>query len=268
MNSELLDRVLDAHGGLANWNHVTAVTAEIAVGGPFWALRGWPDLAPTLTVSMDAHREHITTTPFPGPDHRSVFDVDPERLAVQTTSGKVIEERTDPRSSFPPFDLQTTKWDALQTAYFTSAANWNYFTQPFSLTYPGVQVSEIQPWREGDETWRRLAVHFPPNNANHNPDQVFYYDQHFMLRRMDYAADATGNAPVAHYTDDHTTFDKFVFPTRRHIYRCGDDGIADRRLAIITVDVSLVRVQYSTIADASASRVPKAPAQRLGHRDA
>jgi hypothetical protein len=79
---------------------------------------------------------------------------------------------------------------------------------------------------------------------NHNADQVFYYDDNFLLRRMDYAADATGNAPVAHYTDDHKTFDKFVFPTRRRIYRLGDDGIADQRLAIITVDVSLVRVEY------------------------
>jgi hypothetical protein len=248
MSSELLDNVLDAHGGLANWNQVSTVTAEIAVGGPFWAPRGWPDLAPTLTISMDARREHITTTPFPGPDQCAVFDVEPERLAIHTTSGKVVDERIDPRPGFPPFDLQTTTWDAIQTAYFTSCANWNYFTQPFSFTYPGVQVGEIQPWREGDETWRRLAVHFPPNMPNHNADQVFYYDDHFLLRRMDYAPDVTGST-VAHYTDDHKTFDKFVFPTRRRIYRRGDDGTADQRLAIITVDVSSVRVQY------------------LGHRD-
>lgn len=242
MSSELLDRVLDAHGGAANWGHVHVVTAEIAVGGPFWALRGWPDLAPTLTVSMDAHRQRITTTPFPGADQSAVFEVDPERLAIETISGTLLEQRTTPRSSFPPFDLQTTKWDAIQTAYFTSAANWNYFTQPFSFTYPGVQVSEIQPWREGDEIWRRLAVHFPPTNANHNADQVFYYDQSFMLRRMDYAPDVTGSA-IAHYTHEHKTYDGFVFPTRRRIYRRGDDGTADQRLAIITVDVSSVRVQ-------------------------
>src|SRR5690242_10769224 len=108
MSSELLDRVLDAHGGLANWDHVDSVTAEIAVGGPFWALRGWPDLVPTMTLSMDAHHEYITTTPFPGPDRYSVFEVDPERLAIQSTNGNVVEERTDPRSSFPAFDLQTT----------------------------------------------------------------------------------------------------------------------------------------------------------------
>jgi hypothetical protein len=119
-----------------------------------------------------------------------------------------------------------------------------------------VQVGEIQPWREGDETWRRLAVHFPPNMPNHNADQVFYYDDHFMLRRMDYAPDVTGST-VAHYTHDHKMFDKFVFPTRRRIYRRGDDGTAEQRLAIITVDVSSVRVQYLPSADASASRVPK-----------
>src|ERR1700758_375611 len=113
MSSELLDSVLDAHGGLANWNHVSAVTAEIAVGGPFWALRGWPDLAPTLTVSMDAHIEHSTLIRPGKRCRRDVFDVDPERLAIQTTGGNVVEERTDPRPGFPPFDLQTTKWDAI-----------------------------------------------------------------------------------------------------------------------------------------------------------
>jgi len=45
--------------------------------------------------------------------------------------------------------------------------------------------------------WRRLAVRFPKSNANHNPDQVFYYDTDFMLRRMDYAPEVTANSPVA-----------------------------------------------------------------------
>jgi hypothetical protein len=63
----------------------------------------------------------------------------------------------------------------------------------------------------------------------------------------------TGNAPVAHYTHDPKTFDKFVFPTRRRIYRRGDDGTADQRLAIITVDVSSVRVQHLPSAETSAA---------------
>ena len=85
-------------------------------------------------------------------------------------------------------------------AYFTSAATWNYLTAPFVFTYPDVTAHEIEPWRENGSTWRRLAVTFRPGIANHNPDQVFYYDDEFMLRRMDYSPDVTGSPRVAHYT--------------------------------------------------------------------
>jgi hypothetical protein len=79
------------------------------------------------------------------------------------------------------------------------------------FTYPGVTAREIEPWHEDGETWRRLAVTFPPAIANHNPDQVFYYDQDVMQRRMDYSPDVTGNPRIAHYTRDPKTFDGFVF---------------------------------------------------------
>lgn len=227
MTSELFAKVLDAHGGPANWDRVSSLAVEMVLGGPFWVMRGWPYDELHLTVSLDAHRQHITMAPFPGPDQISVFDADPEQLSIQTTDGRVIEQRNAPRKSFAPFDPQSTKWDRIQIAYFGSAANWNYFTQPFSLSYPGVEVHEIEPRQEADETWRRLAVKFPPSNVNHNVDQVFYYDTNLMLRRMDYAVDIAGNAPIAHYTHDPRTFDGFVFPTRRRAYLRGADGVAD-----------------------------------------
>lgn len=122
---ELLARVLDAHGGLENWGKTTRLTAQLSLGGAFWAARGWPDVYANQTVALDAHREHITFTPFTAPDRTSVLDVDPERVAIQTAGGRLVEERTDPRSSYPAdFDLRSTPWDAIQVAYFTSAAVW------------------------------------------------------------------------------------------------------------------------------------------------
>ena len=43
----LLSSVLDARGGLENWSTVTELTAQLSLGGPFWAARGWPDVAST-----------------------------------------------------------------------------------------------------------------------------------------------------------------------------------------------------------------------------
>ena len=94
----------------------------------------------------------------------------------------------------------------------------------------------------GAETWRRLAVTFPPSNANHNPDQIFYYDEKYMQRRMDYSRQVTSRAPIAHYTHDHKTFDGFVVPTRRIAYRRDQHGIADQSLAVITLDLDDITV--------------------------
>jgi len=190
---ELLPQVLEAHGGLDRWNQVTGVRAHLRAGGPFWAGRGWPEILADTTVNLDAHREHITFTPFGGPERQSSFSVEPERLVISNLSGEVIVERRDPRGSFPSeFDPFSTLWDAVQVAYFSSCAMWNYLTAPFVFSYPGVEVKEIDPWQEAGETWRRLAVTFPASIANHNPHQVFYYDDQFMQRRMDYSPEVTG----------------------------------------------------------------------------
>ena len=123
-------------------------------------------------------------------------------------------------------------------------AHWNYLTQPFSFTYPGVEVREIEPWDEGGQTWRRLAVRFLETNANHNADQLLYYGTGFMLRRMDYAPEVTSQLARPHYTHDPKTFHGFVFPTRRRINHSRDtDGTTDQSLAAITLDVAQVTIE-------------------------
>lgn len=240
----LLESVLDAHGGMDNWARVKRLTARMALGGPFWAALGWPDVYAGQTVTVDPHREHIEFTPFTAPDRASVLDVDPERVTIEGPGGRAIEERAAPRASFPmPFVFGATRWDAIQVAYFASAATWNYLTAPFVFTRPGVEVREIEPWDEGGETWRRLAVRFPASIANHNRDQVFYYDAEFMQRRLDYSPDVTSNPPVAHYTHDPKTFDGFVFPTRRRVHLHDDRGVADREFASITIDIASISVE-------------------------
>jgi hypothetical protein len=240
--SLLLAQVLNAHGGLKNWQRVHSLEADTVFGGPFWSMHSWAPAGLDLDTSLDARRQHIRLGRFADPGQMAVFDVDPERLSIETTDGLVVERRYDPRSSFPAFDPGTTRWDSVQVAYFLSAALWNYLTQPFSFTYPGVEVREIEPWDEGGEMWRRLAVRFPKTNANHNADQLFYYDADFMLRRMDYAPEVTGSRQIAHYTHDPQMFDGFVFPTRRRVHQCGTDGIADQSVAAITLDIADVAV--------------------------
>jgi hypothetical protein len=51
--NDLLDFVLDAHGGLKRCSGVSTLTAKLAAGGPFWGQQGFPDafLDETLTIA-------------------------------------------------------------------------------------------------------------------------------------------------------------------------------------------------------------------------
>lgn len=239
--NDLLGFVLDAHGGLGQWSNVDTLTTRLAVGGPFWGLRGFPDAFLKETLKIDAHREHAVFIPWISSDQSLTFDVGPERVTLRTADGQTVGSRVNPRSSYAGYNI-SSPWDALQVGYFVSYAMWNYLTTPYLFTYPGVQTREIEPWDEDGQTWRRLHVTFPDTIATHTAEQVFYYDSNGMHRRLDYTVDVNAGAAVAHYTENHKTFDGLIFPTRRLVYLRKADGTPDRSLLAITIDIEDIRV--------------------------
>jgi hypothetical protein len=92
---DLLARVLEAHGGLENWANIAGLEATRSLGGPFWELRGWPEVYAGQTATLETNRQHITFAPY----HTSTFDVDPECVSIQTSDGRVVEERVALRAS-------------------------------------------------------------------------------------------------------------------------------------------------------------------------
>lgn len=241
--TELLNRVLDSHCGLHNWSKVLGASLRLSVGGPFWQARGWPEISREQIVTFDAHRRHMTLTPFVGTATTAIFDGDDTGAKVLIKDAtQVLEEREDPPAAFPPF-TETTRWDALSLAYFTGAALWNSFVEPFAFTFAGVGTEEIEPWREGEETWRRLRVTFPSQYPNLNSEQVFYYDSHLLQRRVDYAPDMLGGIPLAHYTFDPQTYEGMVFYTRQTVHPRDARGTADKDSTLLTIDMDSVSVQ-------------------------
>jgi hypothetical protein len=238
---DLLARVINAHGGLDRWSEVGRVTAHLTVGGPFWAAKGQAGAAGRKTVEADTRQERIALTPFAAADWDLEFLVDPERVKVTDAGQVAVDERADPRASFAGYDA-LTPWDTLQTGYFLSYALWNYLTEPFLLSYPGVEAHEIDPWKEGNETWRRLRVSFPAAIATHNPEQIFYFDESGMQRRLDYAPEVEAGTTIAHYTYDPRTYDGIVAPTRHRLRRRLEDGSADAATDYITIDIH--RLEY------------------------
>jgi hypothetical protein len=237
---DLLAMVLAAHGGQDRWSRISRIEAEMTIGGPFWKLKGQPDLLASETIEADAHTQHLAMTPLSGDFERScVLQVagDLHHISIREGETDVVESRDDPRQSFTGYD-SSTQWDVLQTAYFISYASWTYLTEPFVLAYPGVSAREIEPWHEGGQVWRRLAVTFPPSLATHSATQMYYFGDEGLQRRLDYEPVVNGNAKLAHYTDRHEVFNGFTVPTRRRVHRRLPDGSADMSFATITLDLT------------------------------
>ncbi|MFJ8364476.1 hypothetical protein [Streptomyces sp. NPDC093984] len=234
--SNLVTEVSEAHGGLARYNQFTSATAHIRVGGSLWTLKGREGILRHTAVRLDLHQQRVSHYPFTASNLRTSFT--PQRVAIETEAGEVRAERHDPRASFPS-DVRAP-WDDLQVAYFAGYAMWTYLTTPFSFTAPGVKTVELPPVTEDGESWRRLQVTFPDHIATHCPQQTFYFDANGLLRRHDYTPEVINAGAAAHYVAEYREFDGIMVPTKRRVYRRGDDGTVFRDMELVTIDVDSV----------------------------
>ncbi|WP_120321160.1 hypothetical protein [Catellatospora citrea] len=233
--NELLTRAIEAHGGSRRWRELTQARATIVSGGSLFARKGLPQDPAPRQMTVRLHEERASITPFGAPDQKTDFT--PARIAVQKLDGRVVAERQDPRTSFSGHVLETP-WDALDRAYFNGYALWTYLTTPFLLAMPGFAVTEIEPWREGDELWRGLRATFPPEIASHSTDQDFYFGPDHLLRRHDYHVDVAGGFAAAQYVYDCVEADGIVLPTRRRAYRRDSDGRSIPDEVMVSIDLS------------------------------
>lgn len=237
--TDLLDLVLDAHGGLPQWRKAQTIRVKGSVGGQLWSWRGQEEIFAKADFTLDVQEPHLVYNDFTGPGLRGVFT--PDRVAIEAPDGEVLAERAAPREAFAGHGPETS-WDQLHALYFGGYAMWNYFTAPYLLTRSGVQVEELEPWDEAGEQWRRLRAVFPEGLVTHSREQVFYYNTSGLLRRHDYAAEVLGAPPAAHYSDAHTTVSGLVFPTRRYVVPVQEDGRSLPEPVLVAVEVTEVTV--------------------------
>jgi len=92
--TDLLDRAVEAHGGLGRFNQVQTVSAYLVMGGALWGLKGQAGVLSQVRVTVDLHQEHASFAPFKLPNQQTAFT--PDRIAIETNQGAVVEERTHP----------------------------------------------------------------------------------------------------------------------------------------------------------------------------
>jgi hypothetical protein len=231
--SDLLRLAISAHGGLARWRELSSVIVRASAGGTLFSLKGYPTaLSTATTLSADTRRPHLTCTPFLSAD-QGVWS--PDNVTIRSRDG--VTSRDNPRSASlaVPFGQQ---WDPAHLMYFVGYALWNYLVTPFLFTWAGFDVHEVEPWSEDGEKWRRLHVTYPELIPAHCRQQVLYFDDGGLLRRLDYCADVLESASAVHYCDNYRDFDGIMIATRRRAYRRLDDNRPDKRLRFIEVDIS------------------------------
>lgn len=235
--NDLAKFAMDAHGGLVRWRQLKTVSARLLVGGVLWGLKGKDGILNDVQVAVDLRKEWASHWPFIKPNQHTSFQ--PDRIAIETRDGQVVQERFNPRESFKGHTLDTP-WDDLQLAYFAGYAMWTYLNTPFLFALPGLETEEIQPWQENGEVWRRLKVTFPSSIATHSAVQTFYFDQTGLLKRNDYDVDVSGGTPSAHYVSEFKESSGIVVPTKRRVFVRQPDGKAAPNPLVVSIDLSEV----------------------------
>jgi hypothetical protein len=233
--NNLVQRTIDAHGGLERWRRFAHVSLRIRTGGALWAIKRQQGVIDDVRVRLALHHEWASHAPFVEAAWRTSFE--PHRVAIETAEGQVVAERLAPRDSFAGHMLDTP-WDRLQLAYFAGYAMWTYMTTPFLFALDGVAADELPPWREQGETWRRLRVTFPAGVATHSAAQTFYVNGDGLLTRHDYDADVLAGSPVAHYLHDYREISGIQVPSRRIVLARRPDGTPAPEPRLVTIALS------------------------------
>ena len=233
--TDLLDFVVEAHGGRKRWNELKSVSAHLIQGGVTWEMKGQNGVLDDVFVSANLHDEQVSHHPFGAADRRSVFV--PERVVIQRDDGTVVEELDQPRASFAGHTLQTP-WTTTQLAYFVGTAMWTYLTQPFTFTLPGFQTAELEPWQENGEQWRRLRVVWPSNLASLNSVLTVYVGEDGLIRREDYDVEIMGGSAGAHYMYGYTQIAGIMLPTEHKILPRTPEGESLTEPLLISIGLS------------------------------
>jgi hypothetical protein len=235
LTTDLLATVLDAHGGLDRWNRLDSVSARLIQGGVLWPFKGQPGVLDDVHVTASLHEERVSHRPFGAGDRHSAFT--PERVAIETDDGDVVEAMDRPRASFADHALET-QWSTLQLAYFVGTAMWTYFTQPFTFALPGFETAELGPWQEKGEEWRRLRVTWPSYLATHSAEQTLYFGTDGLIRRHDYDVEINAGNKAAHYVSDYHEVAGIKLPTKHRVFPRDGDGQSLPEPLFVSIDLS------------------------------
>ena len=217
----IINKVVDAHGGVSRWMSITRLEANISAWGLLFKAKRRPTLN-RVWVAAEIDKPNFTFFDFPRTGQMSEL-IGEEEVRILDSNKKILVSRNQPRKAFRSLRRQLY-WDVLDFVYFGGYAIWNYLVTPFLFLREDFQLEELAPLTTSHGTYLRLQVQFPSALPTHCKTQVFYFDENYLLRRLVYTAEVVGRwARAAHTCGKYKTFDGFNIPTKRrvrpHVFR-------------------------------------------------
>jgi hypothetical protein len=212
---KIVEQVIEAHGGVGRWNELKAVEANISVSGFLFKAKRRP-IINRVRVRASVRTPEFTFYDIPRAGQNSVFLGD-EEVRIVNEDNQVVASRRQPRAAIRSLRRQLY-WDALDFAYFGGYATWNYLVTPFLFLKDGFNLEMLEPLSQIPEFPLRLQVIFPDSLPTHCKKQIFYFDQDYLLRRLDYTAEVVSRwAHAAHICENYQDFDGIKIPTKRRV---------------------------------------------------
>jgi hypothetical protein len=214
---QLLNEVIDAHGGIQRWSELHELRLKLRIGGNILAFKLTSPHTRLLECTVSTRRIYISLSPYPKSGTKGVFDG--ESVKIQTHESATIAEHKIVRTDDGKV-VRRMIWDDLELLYFLGYAIWNHAMTPYLFLWPGFECREGKECRERDGSLRRtLDVTFPSAFPSHCRRQTFYFDADGLLRRLDYTAEVfSPYARGAHYCEDYREFGGLMFATHRVVF--------------------------------------------------
>ncbi len=232
---ELVNKVIEAHGGLKNAGKFQTVKLNANIGGAVWSVKGHENALADVEFTGSLTQQKASWKNLFHPGFTSAFE--PSRVALFDEKGSLLEELNNPKESFKGHTVETP-WTKAQLVYFSSYATWNYATAPYNFLVPGVQINQLEEWNEKGEIFQRLEVIYPDGFATHSKRQVFYFDANGLLKRHDYWPEVLGGSSAVQIIENHKNFDGIVTGTKRNIYVLNDaDNSYSTDLVLVSIDI-------------------------------
>jgi hypothetical protein len=212
---KIVDKVIEAHGGASRWRKLEAVEAVISVRGFLFKTKRRPILN-RIRIRASTREPKFTFYDYPRAGRNSEF-IGNEEVRITDADHQVLVNRLQPRAAIRQI-RRLLYWDALDFTYFGGYATWNYLVTPFLFMRDDLDFERLEPVSAESEYSLQLKVSFPRDFPTHCKTQIFYFDRHYLLRRLDYTAEVVSRwARAAHICENYQDFDGLRFPAKRRV---------------------------------------------------